>query len=119
MYRYKYVPEGDGVRCDFCSNAYIKFEYPTGDFDMPVISKVPVRSEGGWLACEKCHDLIEDKKWELLAQHAISTYIEHGPVRPSPKVRSQMEKDLLPKVRELHDNFQKQRQGEARMVTSA
>lgn len=114
VYQYRYVAEGEGVRCDFCSNAFVKWEYPTEDFEMPAPR---MGSVGSWMACDKCHDLIETGKWDFLAHHALSTYTKYAlPVGTTPNLRQTMERELMPKFKEMFAAFRSHRKGEAKAV---
>ena len=56
-------------RCDFCHPAKrARWDYPADSFKYVRNGHLPFHSEGGWLACEQCAQLIEDNDREGLAR---------------------------------------------------
>ena len=58
--------------CDFCTAPDPPWTYPAEDFIIAMPDGPDVGSEGGWGACEHCHDLIEaDDRRGLLMRSAL------------------------------------------------
>lgn len=75
-------------RCDFCNlildRAKEVWTYPASDFagkvtgytlDLDEKKKISMGwgSDGGWSACEFCHDMIEGEHWYALAKRAFDS----------------------------------------------
>lgn len=92
------------VICDFCSSEDVRWSYPARDF---VARVVPIAgSEGGWAACDACHDLIEADDLDGLAKRSAETFVEkNGAIFDQP--------ELVAMLRQLHQQFVESRTGEA------
>jgi hypothetical protein len=67
------LPDGVEVICDFCSNQ----EHPFRHFDAVDIKLDAGNvSEGGWMACKPCEDLIEANDFAGLRTRVIDKFIE-------------------------------------------
>lgn len=94
--------------CDFCNNAQcINWQYDCGNFELPD----ETWSVGPWIACDKCHDLIEQDQYDLLCEWALSTALEHGGL---PKEKQQEFRDI---VIETHKRFKRYRYGPVEQYT--
>lgn len=62
--------------CDFCLDTRIKWEYPCERF---VIEHLRYASDGGWLACERCSEMIEKGDFGGLSARSLRSWIaRHG-----------------------------------------
>ena len=62
--------------CDFCSQEDPAWEFPADPME-PVAGH---RSVGGWLACNDCTPLIEERRWGDLTDRAMVAFeARHGP----------------------------------------
>jgi hypothetical protein len=61
------------LACDFCTTgAPAAVNYPAADFPLAVIGDdQQVWSRGPWAACQPCHALIEQDRWDRLAARAF------------------------------------------------
>jgi hypothetical protein len=61
-----------GKKCDFCSPPKLaRWDYPASTFEVhfkPGSTPPGFRSEGGWLACDECADMIEADDREGLSR---------------------------------------------------
>lgn len=93
--------------CDFCSSPDPTWDYPATSFEL---FGLPLRSEGNWLVCETCHDLIEsDRRAELLAL-TIGSFIASNPEFAGRESSSR----LIGEFQEIQDKFFSNRTGAAR-----
>lgn len=97
------------MRCDFCSSADVRWEYPAADF---VVFDLPVRqgSKDGWAACEECHLLIEADDRTGLADRSLAAFgdFQVGLGLGSP--------DLLATFRSIYQGFWNHRTGPGRLM---
>jgi hypothetical protein len=90
--------------CDFCSSCVPAWRYPAESFRDQFNSV----SQGDWLACRKCHDLIEAGDRSGLAERVLLTEaVRMGVV--SKKLARQY-------ARDLHNRFFRARRGEAHRI---
>lgn len=66
------------MTCDFCSSFQPVWSYPAQDF-IAVAEPIPQESLGGWAACDVCHSLIEQQKWQELADRSLRFLIKEHP----------------------------------------
>jgi hypothetical protein len=103
--------------CDFCGLADPGYSYPARDFVMAtlVTSKGPVdhhQSEGDWLACAACADLIEHDDYEGLTERSVERMYE----KPITKAVFPNKLEVAMMVGALHENFRAARTGAARTI---
>lgn len=111
VYQYEYALESP--KCDFCSNKHIEWLYPAEDF--PLDEMGTTTSAGGWYACEKCHDLIEQDNYKFLTMHAVDSFLKHGPIGSLSRTeKTKVEKELTRQLGKLHKGFALHRIGEAK-----
>jgi hypothetical protein len=65
--------------CDFCSSPDVRWLYPAQDFEMYKHQDLHHMSRSGWAACEICHHLIEQRLFQDLNQHAMTSF-PGGPI---------------------------------------
>lgn len=92
----------DQGKCDFCSEPP-RWVYPAGDFIIEAPGPNDYGSEGGWAACDDCHDIIETGDQEKLVYRCVRK-LTIGWSAASQRVAAQM-------VRELHAGFWARRTG--------
>lgn len=96
------------LRCDFCSSPDVKWDYPAEDFmvKMPKDAPADWGSEGGFAACDLCHDLIEKDDRNGLLDRSVKTFVEmYGGIA---------EPELRVGISKVHDGFWRSRKGAAR-----
>ena len=64
--------------CDFCSEAPTTQIYPCKNFVIPrtQTSVFQHESVGGWVACNKCGELIDAGRWAELTDRAFTNYMK-------------------------------------------
>lgn len=70
-------------RCDFCTSYKPVWEYPARTFTIPT-SSGPYTSEGAWLACELCAQLVEANQIDAVLDRQLSTKSRHQRVLARP-----------------------------------
>lgn len=86
--------------CDFCLDVRVRWDYPCDDF---YIDEVEFGSSDGWLACDRCADLIERRLLpELTARSLRSWGNRIGELLP----------DQLDRTAMIHQGFFDHRTGE-------
>lgn len=62
--------------CDFCSTKKlpITWNYPTGPVEINLGGSINA-SDDDWAACDPCHVLIEQEKWQALAHHCLEVQL--------------------------------------------
>ena len=66
--------------CDFCTEPHPTWGYPAKSFELDVGLPVGLVSEGGWAACDVCHDLIEADKRDALLARALDKLVGQLPM---------------------------------------
>lgn len=92
--------------CDFCSSPDVRWAFPARPFvkeiDAPGVH-VDWGSYGGWAACQECHDLIVAGKRDELTARAAAPLV----------AVTRLPSDFLEaRLRELHDKFWSNRNGD-------
>lgn len=59
--------------CDFCLDVRTRWDYPCKEF---VLDEIGFASSDGWLACERCAELIEKQLLPELTARAARSWIE-------------------------------------------
>jgi hypothetical protein len=78
-------PLDEQACCDFCSATRVSHSYPAGPVVVHGGGQRQV-SEGAWLACAGCHDLIEAGDLAALSELATTTYFAtHHEGEPTPE----------------------------------
>jgi len=63
--------EFDGDCCDFCNRPNPRYRLLCSDF---VFTTSPMlRNIGDWMACDTCNEMIDQDRWEDLAQRAATS----------------------------------------------
>lgn len=94
--------------CDFCSDPKPTWSLRCASFE---IADVKALSQGDWLACESCSDLIMAGKWrELATRGAMKTDNGRALVGMIGRDRA------VARVMELHEGFRKRFSGDARRL---
>ncbi len=93
------------MKCDFCSEPEPAWSYPAAT--VRVVSNHV--SDGDWAACDACHDLIEAKDFNALADRSLIYYRGRYGDRPGAV-------ELLATLRDIHVSFQQACLGQPRRV---
>lgn len=97
------------AQCDFCDTGKDDWFYPVDSFEQAIRPELPNfiwGSSGVWVACDTCHDLIEnDKRHELAVRSVTSFALIKGTLPPDAI------KPLYDRIRILHDEFYAMRSG--------
>ena len=91
--------------CDFCCHPRrpSAWFYPGKDF---VVLEAVSQSVGGWLACERCHDLIEARQFVQLCDLSVKSFLKKHPV-------ARRDKRLIrAEVAQMHNDFRAHRAGD-------
>jgi hypothetical protein len=99
------------MSCDFCSSTEVRWRFPAEDFETTVTRRAG--SEGGWVACDICHILVDsgdmdallNRSWDLLSTKC-----------PGAKDFRDV---LLVNLRTLHQEFAAHRTGPAHLIGTA
>lgn len=99
--------------CDFCCTPGepVVASFPAKDFGVPMPTKngmvfLGANSIGWWAACQTCRDLVAKGDRDALAERSTDSFVAQGNT-DLPRER------LLESVRNLHDQFWENREGEA------
>ncbi len=96
--------------CDFCSSEHPSWSYPAENF--VATADETWASDGAWLACNVCHDMIERDQQEKLVRYAIACCGNR--LGFSADELTKEERTLLfQQVRSLHKDFWSNRKGRA------
>ncbi len=95
------TPEGR-LRCDFCTREDVRWTYPARDFTEKVAGRT-VGSQGGWAACDPCHDLIEADDYDGLATRGEGVQFIDG----------RAPREFVEWIVQRHGNFRANRLGPA------
>jgi hypothetical protein len=57
--------------CDFCGSPSPQWEYSALDFVDGAETPLPQKSIGGWLACDRCAQCIQQNDWHGLAERGL------------------------------------------------
>src|SRR3990167_846806 len=95
-----------GDFCDFCNvRGKHPWTYKVKRFEMATIISdegIEKHISGDWGACNICHDLIENNKWDDLINRVLDKQnIQHGPIR----------KEMFITIAELYETFRQHRVG--------
>lgn len=94
--------------CDFCSQDNPTWEYTAKDFRTIDTSVLIGTSHGSWAACDICHKLIEESKFDELANRSAKLLHRDTPFIPY---------DIcLTHIRALHNKFKENRTGVAKRI---
>jgi hypothetical protein len=89
--------------CDFCSAPDPQREYKCANFESPEPLKGLAASQGSWLACDDCAELIDGEKWEELGNRQWESFARDNPDSAEYKYL------LQPFQRKLLDKFKANR----------
>lgn len=98
--------DGDGYMdavtpaCDFCLDMRVRWDYPCGKF---YLDEIEFGSSDGWLACDRCAELIEKGLLSDLTARSIRSWMK----RIGPPFPDQLERTLM-----IHQGFLDHREGE-------
>jgi hypothetical protein len=101
----------EDIRCDFCSDAEVKWSYPANDF---IELSSMWGSAGDWAACDACHDLIEAGNQRGLSERSVERYFIHHSIIPDTKQTRAL---MLREITMLHQAFFHARSGGATAET--
>ena len=62
------------MKCDFCSSSAVAWIYPAESAAVFVIGNNVAVSNGEWVACEECANLIDHNQREKLAVRSAETF---------------------------------------------
>jgi hypothetical protein len=107
------------VGCDFCEHGHPRYEYPCGDFtyEQPPVSGPRgtaagnARYFGPWLACLRCHELLEAGDLDVLFERCWSFIV----LNRGPMARTGYDQ-VRANVVSLWQRFMEHRQGPPRLV---
>jgi len=103
-------PDGEVV-CDFCSGPEIFKTYDCEDFVTSAIQvephaasqhprmRVVHNSRGGWAACKICAELIDQDRWDDLAERSLATLLLSEPSL------APFKHEVLIHLRRMHQEF--------------
>ena len=101
--------------CDFCSTSNPSWEYGCETFVTKDMGGYRFVEE--WLACDVCHEFIEDDDYNSLLKFSMAEYKRRkSPVVPMQHDR--IERLLYEKVGEIHQLFKKNRKGDCKPITN-
>jgi hypothetical protein len=88
--------------CDFCCSPGRPpaWCYPGKDF--AVIENIS-QSVGGWLACERCHNLIEARKFVELCDRSMKSFLKKHPIARRDK------RIIRAEIARMHNDFRTHR----------
>ena len=89
--------------CDSCSGGPIYKSYPARDFSVVTGREVDSVSKGDWAACKACAELIDQEKWDELADRTLAALPQGCPSDPAVKDA------LYSFVKSLHSRFREHR----------
>lgn len=95
-------------KCDFCSSTQPAWDFPCETF---ALANLQTRSQGNWLACDDCAELIVGERWRELAKECCEK-----------TANGRMLIDLVGMERaidqamRMHAGFRKYRSGEPRRL---
>lgn len=70
-------PEQSRGTCDFCCRAAsLPYSFAAEDFELP---EYGYRSVGEWRACEACHILVNEGRWEEIQADAMAEFLRRQP----------------------------------------
>lgn len=72
-------PEPGHECCDFCSEQPVVWCYPCASFVLPDTSLLAQESRGDWAACVVCGALIEQGRWQKLAERCFGLWVRKCP----------------------------------------
>ena len=75
------------VICDFCSSAPVRWSYPATDFKAFIGVSV-----GGWAACERCHQLIQNGDLDGLMKRSLVTFMVAVPDADPEEIKALLSK---------------------------
>jgi|SRR5262245_4481970 len=113
------IPTATSPICDFCSSREVVWRYPCESFGITAIfmrtdgqtMEFPWASAGDWAACDTCALLIEQEKWQSLAERSFNTSTALKQMQNALLVKGEVVKAIL----KLHAQFRK-RKGERVML---
>jgi len=97
--------------CDFCSVVNPTWEYDCNTFVTKEMEGYRFVNE--WLACDVCHEFIEDDDYNGLLKFSMAEYRRN---HPNPKATDRLERLLMEKVGEIHNLFRKNRIGSCKLI---
>lgn len=95
-------PRPGEERCDFCHARLPEWRYPCESFTVTFRGHPMPGSTGAWLACQRCHELIQAEDWETLADRAVRGF-EMLPPQVVEEVRNA--------IKRFHQAFNEHRTG--------
>lgn len=90
--------------CEFCSTPNPTRAFYCVPFLMTSIAGIDQMSDNAWAACETCGKLVDEDRWEELAQRSVS----HFPILLSAEQR----KSYLEMLRLMHQRFRAAKTGQ-------
>lgn len=87
------------IICDFCAAENPPRKYLCAPFNMMIMFGVEQWSDNAWAACTVCAELIDNDKWEELAQRSVST------IPKLPGLSFKAKQEYLVMLRGLHQKF--------------
>lgn len=110
------VPDAE-ARCDFCYHPEPIREYPARDFTIPSVRGYPdYGSRGGWVACQKCAELLDGGGYDTILNRAVYWYRKRNK-RPTGWSEVEWESTVYDFIARLHGAFVANRIGEGRPIT--